>query len=66
MQEGLSYFVKVLWLCLLVIDINAPLKILDNISVIVSSKKYDIDASLSFHLVQAFVTAKGFIDVMTK
>ena len=36
---------KVLWLCLLLIDIGASPKILDNISVIISMKRYDTETS---------------------
>ena len=39
---------KVLQLCLLLTDISGSLKILDNISVILSTKKYDTNTSLSF------------------
>ena len=39
---------KVSWLCLLLIDISGSLEILDNISVILRTKKYDTDTSLSF------------------
>ena len=39
---------NVLWLCLLLTDISGSLKILDNISVILSTKKYGTDTSLSF------------------
>ena len=39
---------KVLWLCLLLTDISASMKILDSISVIISTKKYDTDTSLKF------------------
>ena len=39
---------KVLWLCLLLIDVSALLKILDNISVIISTKRFDTNTSLSF------------------
>ena len=45
-------------------DIRASLKSLDNISVIIRTKKYDNDTSLSFHLVQAFGAAKGFINLI--
>ena len=38
---------KVLQLCLLLIDISSSLEILDNISVILRTKKYDTDTSLS-------------------
>ena len=51
------------------VDLGAPdlsLKIFDNISVIISMEKYDTDTSLSFHLVQAFGTAKDFVNLMTK
>ena len=48
-------------------NITASLKILDNISVIISTKKYDTDTPLLvFHLVQAFRTAKGFVNFITK
>ena len=57
---------NVLWLCLLLIDMSASLKTLNNISVIISSKKYDTDTFLSFHLLQAFNTAKGFVNLITK
>ena len=40
------------------------LRILDIISVIMSTKKYDTDTSLSFHIVQAFGTAK--VNLTTK
>ena len=36
------------------------------IIVIVSTKKYDTDTSLAFQLVQAFGTAKGFVNLITK
>ena len=41
-------FEKVMWLCLLLIDISGSLKILDSIIVILSTKKCDTDASLIF------------------
>ena len=43
MQE--DFLVKVLWLRLLLTDISASLKILGNISVFISMKKYDTDLS---------------------
>ena len=48
----------------MLIDI-CSLKILDNISVIISTKTYVIhtNASLSFYLVQAFGTAIGFVNL---
>ena len=36
---------NVLWFCLLLIDMSVSLKTLDNISVIISMKKYDTDTS---------------------
>ena len=57
---------KVLWLCLLLTDISASMKILDNISVIISTKKYDTDTSLNFHLIQAFGTTIGLENFITK
>ena len=39
---------EVLWLCLLLTDITALVKILDNISIIISTKKYDTDTSLNY------------------
>ena len=39
---------KVLLLCLLLINKNASLKIPDNVSVTIRTKKYDTDTSLSF------------------
>ena len=45
-----------LWLCMLLLDVSASMKIPDNISVIISTKKYDTDTSLSFDLVQALIT----------
>ena len=41
-----------------ILNILDRLKILDNISVIISTKTYKTNASLSFHLVQAFSTAE--------
>ena len=55
---------KVLGLCLLLIDISASMKIiLDNICVIISMKKYDTDTSLSF---SSHDTVVGFINLITK
>ena len=41
---------KVLKLCLLLIDISASLKILANISEIIITKKYDMISLIVFHL----------------
>ena len=60
---------KVLLLCLLLTDISGSLKILDNISVILSTKvrKNMIPIHLlAFHPLQALGTAKGFINLITK
>ena len=54
---------KVLSLCLLLTGISGSLKILDNVSVILSTKvrkKYDTDTFLSFHPLQALGAAKDF------
>ena len=57
---------QVLWLCLSLRDSDS-LKILDNISVLISTKKNMIPiAFLVFHLVQTLGTAKGFINLITK
>ena len=53
-------------MCLLLIDISGSLEILDSIGVMLTTKKYDTDTSLSFHLVQALGTAKCFINLTTK
>ena len=50
---------KGLWLCLLLIDISASLKIFDNINVIISTKNMILIPLLVFQLVQVFGTAKG-------
>ena len=47
-QDAGGLFEKVLWLCLLLIDISGSLEILDNISVILPTKNSDTDTSLSF------------------
>ena len=52
---------KVVWLCLLLIDISVSLKIFDNISVNIITT----DTSFSFHLLQALGTAKGFVNLIT-
>ena len=57
---------KVLKLCLSLINITDSLKILDNISVIISTKNMMLIPLLVFHLVQAFGTPKGFINFITK
>ena len=60
---------KVLQLCLLLTDISGSLKILDNISVILSTKvrKNMIQIHLlDFHPLQALGAAKGFINLITK
>ena len=60
---------KVLQLCLLLTDISGSLKILDNISVILSRKvrKNVIPIHLlAFHPLQALGAAKGFINLITK
>ena len=65
-KDAGGHFVKVLWSCLLLIDITASLKIFYN-SVIISTKKNMIPIPLLvFRLVQAFGTAKGFVDLITK
>ena len=53
-------FEKFLWLCLLLIDIGGSLEILDNISVILHMKRYDMILTplLVSHLVQALRTAR--------
>ena len=56
---------NVLGLCLLLIDISASMKILDNISVIISMKNIPTPL-LGFYLIQAFDTAIGFINLITK
>ena len=56
---------KVLRLCLLLKDKSASLKILDNISVIISMKNNIPIPLLVFHLLQAFGTAKGFVNFIT-
>ena len=53
---------KVQQLRLLLIDISTLPKILDNISVIVSTKKYDNHTSLRFSSHTNLGTAKGFIN----
>ena len=45
---------------------NCLTEILDNISVNMSTKRYDTDTSFSFHLTQAFGAAKGFVNSITK
>ena len=58
---------NVLWLCLLLIDMTASLKTLDIISVIISTKNYDTDTFLFFiSYMQAFNTATGFVNLITK
>ena len=60
---------KVLQLCLLLTDISGSLKILDNISVILSTKvrKNMIQIHLlAFHPLQTPGAAKGFINLITK
>ena len=47
-KDAGGLFEKVLQLCLLLIDISGLSKILDNISVILSTEKYDSYTSLSF------------------
>ena len=46
-KDAVELFDKGLWLCLLLIDISGSLEILDNISVILLTKRYDTDTSLS-------------------
>ena len=58
-------FVKVLKLCLLLKDIGASLKILDN-SVIISTKNMIPIPLLVFYLAQAFGTVKGLVNLTTK
>ena len=65
-KDAGGLFEKVLWLCLLLIDISGSLEILDNFSVILRTEKYDTDTSLIFHLVQALGATKGFINLITK
>ena len=60
---------KVLWLCLLLTDISGPLKILDNISIVLSTKaRKDMIPIhlLAFHPLQALGAAKGFINLITR
>ena len=60
---------KVLLLCLLLTDISGSLKILDNISVILSRKvrkNMILIHLLAFHPLQALGAAKGFINLITK
>ena len=57
---------KVLWLCLSLIDMSASLKTLDNINVIISTKSMIPIPLSGFHLIQAFNTAKGFVNLITK
>ena len=53
--------------CSLLIDISASLNILDNIRVIISTKKSMVRIPLLvLHLVQALGTAEGFIYLVTK
>ena len=47
-KDAGGLFKKVLWSCLLLIDLSGSLKILDNISAMLSTKKYDTDPSVSF------------------
>ena len=47
-KDAGGLFEKVLKLCLLLINMGSSLEILDNISVMLSTKKYDTDTSLSF------------------
>ena len=51
---------KVLELCLSLINITASLKILDNISVIIRTKKYDADNPLSFSSSASLWSTKRF------
>ena len=46
-KDAEDFFVKVLQSCLILIDINASMKIFGNIRVIISTNKYDTDTSLS-------------------
>ena len=57
---------NVLWLCLLLIDMSASLKTLDNISVIISTKNMAPIPFSVFHLVQAFNKAKIFVNLIIK
>ena len=60
---------KVFQLCLLLTDISGSLKILDNISVYLSTKvrKNMIQIHLlAFHPLQTLGAAKGFINLITK
>ena len=59
-------FVKILWLCLLLMSICGSLEIFDNISVILRTKNLIPIPLLVLHLVQALGTAKGFINLITK
>ena len=65
-KDARGLFVKILWLCLLLIDICGSLEILDDISVILRTKKYHTDASLSFSSCTSPGKAKGFINLITK
>ena len=49
--------------CLLLIDISASLKVLNTISVIISTKNMIGIPVLFFYVVQALGTAKGFINL---
>ena len=57
---------KVFQFCLVFIDISTSLKILDNISVIISTKNMIRIPLLAFHIVQAFGTLKDFLNLITK
>ena len=57
---------KVLQLCLLLIDTGASLKILDNIITSSARKNMIPIPLLVFHLVQAFGTLKGLFNLITK
>ena len=57
---------KVLELCLLLVNISASRKILHNISAIISTKNMIPVSLLVFHLVQAFGTAESFVNLITK
>ena len=57
-KDAGGLFVKVLYLCLLLIDISASLKIRNNISAIISTKKYDTDISLSETIVSSSIFGK--------
>ena len=57
---------KVLQLCLLLIDVSASLKILGEIKVIISTKNYDTNTSPSFSSRTSLWYSKGFCNLITK